>query len=110
MHQAQPIRRRNQLSQLPSDLLIVAAGQNSHDARHRPRHAEADVRAADGVDDGATHEVRVAGGEEERAGILVEGFGGGVAEERGGEEGGDVGVVHYVVAAVAVNFEGVDWC
>ena len=47
--------------------------------------------------------------EDEAAGVLVDGIvGGAVAQVGGGEQGGDVGVVHEVVVAQAVGLVGVD--
>ena len=64
----------------------------------------------DSVDDGAAHEIGVGvGTEQECAGCLVDGVVlGEVADEGRGEEGGDVGIVHDVAAAVAVDFVRVD--
>ncbi len=67
------------------------------------------MRAPDRADDVPAHEIGVVGAQREGAGGLVDGVVlGEVAEEGGGEEGGDVGVVHDVRCAVAVDFVGVD--
>ena len=67
------------------------------------------MRPAYRIDDATAHEIRVAVAEQERAGGLVDGVGlGEVADQGRGEERGDVGVVHYVRCAVAVDFVGVD--
>lgn len=67
------------------------------------------MRAPDGTDDGATHKIRVLLAQHERARVGVDGVGGvEVAEEGGGEQGGDVGVVHEGAGAVAVELVGVD--
>ena len=47
--------------------------------------------------------------EDEAAGVLVDGIvGGAVAQVGGGEEGGDVGVVHEELAAESVHFVCID--
>ena len=66
------------------------------------------MRTADSRNVGALHVVAVGGGEETLARVLVGWIGGRVAEEGRGEEGGDVGVVHYVEGAVAIYFVGVE--
>ena len=66
------------------------------------------MRAPDGIDDGAAHEVGVVGAQQDRPGGLVDAVVlAQVADEGRGEEGGDVGVVHDGPAAVAVEFVGV---
>ena len=65
--------------------------------------------AANGVDDGAAHEVRIFGAQENATSSLIGGVCSLDAATNGrAEQGGDVGVVHRVDRAVAVDFEGVD--
>ena len=67
------------------------------------------MRTTDRTDDGPAHEVRVVGAQDEAASvlirlvILVE-----VADERRSEKGWNVGIVHDVLAGVAIDLEGVD--
>ena len=104
------IRRRHQLLQRTGHLPVIPARKDAHDTRHRPGEPGTVVGPTDSVDDGAAHEIRVGvGTEQECAGGLVDGVVlGEVADEGRGEEGGDVGVVHDVASAVAVDFVGVD--
>ena len=109
MDQPQPIRTVHDAPQRAADLVVVLARQDPHDRRHRPREPETVVRPADGGDHGPVLVVWVCRGEEEGPRRLV-GSGGGVEVpvQRRGEEGGDVGVVHQVLGAVAVDFVGVE--
>lgn len=94
MHQSQTIRTTHNLLQLLNDLLVIGAGENSHDHGHRPRVAGSVMGPTDGGKHWADHVVGVLGGEDQGARGLVDGIvGGEVAEEGEGEEGGDIGVV-----------------
>lgn len=67
------------------------------------------MRATNRIDDGSAHEIRVVGAEDEGPRGLVDGVVGvEVGEERGGQQARDVGVVHEVAGAVAINFVGVE--
>lgn len=95
--------------QLLCDLRIVVTCEDSHNARHRPRHARTLVRAADRVDDGTTHEVRVLSAQDHVACVLVDGVVDiQVSEERRREQRWDVRIIHDVLRAEAVDFESVD--
>lgn len=105
----QPIRRTDQPLQLPYNLPLIPTRKHAHDTRHRPRIPGPIVRPAHSANDRAAHEIGVVIAQQERASCLVNGIGlVEVADERGREEGRDVGVVHYVSASVAVDFVGVD--
>ena len=109
MDQPQPIRRAQNLLQHARDLSLVVAREDPDDGSHGPRVPGPVVRAPDGVDDGALHEVGVRAAQEDLARGLIGGVGAvEVAEQGRGEEGGDVGVVHDVAAAVAVDLVGVE--
>jgi hypothetical protein len=114
MNQSQAICTAHNLCQCTSNFVIVVCGKDADDASHRPSLAEACVWTADTdellvgklkrgevrderVDDGATHEVGVVFAKNELSGVLVNLVACiKVAEERGAEQTGDVGVVHDV--------------
>ena len=82
-----------------------------HQQRDRPGVFYPDVWAADALEFRADKVVGVPlPGKDHAAGVLVDGVcGGDEAEEGEGEEGGEVGVVHYEVATVAVSFVDEDF-
>lgn len=97
MNQPQPIRTRDNLPQRIKNLSIIRGRKDADNGRHGPRHAEAFVRAADGVDDGAAHHVRVVFAEDALARVLVDWVAGvEVADEGRAEERWNVRVVHAV--------------
>ena len=109
MNQSQPIRTAHNLPQRHLNLRIIIARENPHHARHRPRIPGPLVRTTHSIDNRPPHKVRVVGAEDDGSGGLVDGVADvEVAEKGGGEEGGDVGVVHDVRGAEAINLVGVD--
>lgn len=67
------------------------------------------MRTAHGIDDRPTHKVRVIGAEDEGPrGLVDEVVSVKVAEERGGQQARDVGVVHKIAGPVTIDFVGVE--
>lgn len=96
--------------QASEDLVVVVARHGLHEHAHGPRALEADVRAADAAEGVSGEVVRVALlGQDHASCVLVGGVvGGDEAEEREGEEGREICVVHEDAGAVAVDFKGED--
>lgn len=92
------------------DLDVVGARHGLHEDGHGPGVAQPDVRAADAGELVTGQEVRVAALREDHAPrVLVDGIVGlDEAEQREGEERGDVRVVHEQMRPVPVDLVGKD--